>query len=161
MAAHRTHWATTAALTATACALLLSGCSDDTAPSSVASRAASAAESVGERAADAFASATAEVGRQLDSIKGGVEAKDDVKLGSPSTDADGRGTVEVTATNSADSTKSFAVQVNFRDANGNWQDTVLVTVPDVPAGKSKPATARSTRKVSGEIRAEVGRAVRY
>lgn len=161
MTAHRTHRARRTALTATACAAVLSGCADDTDPSSVASRAASAAESVGSRAGDAFASATAEAGRKLDSIKGGVDAKNEVKLGTPATDADGRTTVPVTATNRVDSTKSFAVQVDFKDASGNWKDTVVVTVPNVPATKSATATARSTHKLSGDVRAEVARAVRY
>lgn len=164
MAAHGTRWTRRAALPATACAIGLTavtGCTDDTDPSSVASRAASAAESVGEQAEDAFASATAEVGRRLDSIKGGVDAKDDVKLGTPSTGPDGHSTARVTATNSTDSTKSFAVQVDFKAPDGKWLDTVLVTVPDVPAGKPGTGTARSTRELSGDVRAEVGRAVRY
>lgn len=150
MTSHRTHWAGRAALTATVCALVLSACTDETDPSSVASRAASA-----------FASATAEAGRRLDGIKGGVEAKADVKLGTPSTDADGRTTVDVTATNPDDSTTSFAVQVDFKDPDGTWRDTVLVTVPDVPPGTSRKATARSTRKLPDGTRAEVPRAVRY
>ncbi|MFI9549170.1 hypothetical protein ACIHAR_35480 [Streptomyces sp. NPDC052016] len=161
MAAHRTRWTRGAAPAAAACSVLLSGCTDDTDPSSVASRAASAAESAGSRAADAFASATAEAGRRLDGIKGGVDATDDVKVGSPATDGDGRTTVPVTATNREDSAKSFAVQVDFKDASGNWKDTVVVTVPDVPAGKSGTATARSTHRLSGEVRADVARAVRY
>ncbi|MFD7135593.1 hypothetical protein [Streptomyces sp. NPDC059894] len=166
MAAHRTRGASGAAPTAVAvaCAVLLSaalsGCTDDTDPSSVASRAASAAESVGSRAASGLASATAEAGRKLDSIKGGVEAKDEVKLGAPTADGD-RTTVKVTATNSADSTKSFSVQVDFKDPDGTWRDTVLVTVADVPAGEKKTATARSTHQLPGNVRAEVPRAVRY
>ncbi|MFJ4617668.1 hypothetical protein [Streptomyces sp. NPDC088812] len=168
MAAHRTRGAGAAAPTAVAvavtCAVLLSaalsGCTDDTNPSSVTSRAASAAQSVGSQAASAFASATAEAGRKLDSIKGGVEAKDDVKLGAPTAAGD-RTTVQVTATNTADSAKSFSVQVDFKDPDGTWRDTVLVTVADVPAGGKKTATARSTHQLPGNVRAEVPRAVRY
>ncbi|MCQ9134984.1 FxLYD domain-containing protein [Streptomyces hilarionis] len=156
------------------CAAGLTGCSGDDSPSSVASKAASAAQSVGSQASaaasslaslasqasEAYASATAEVNRRFDEIKGGVDAKDDVKLGTPGSDGD-RSTVQVTVTNSAGSTKSFAVQVDFEDSGGNRLDTVLVTVSDVPAGKTGTATARSNRELSGEVRTEAVRAVRY
>jgi outer membrane murein-binding lipoprotein Lpp len=160
------------------CAVALTGCSDENTPSSVssaASKAASAVESLGKEASaaasslatgfaseasSAFASASAEVGRELDEIKGGVDVKGDVKLGTLGTDGDRR-TVEVPLTNTADSTKSLAVQVDFTDSGGNRLDTVLVTVSDVPAGKTGKATARSNRTLSGEVKAEVARAVRY
>lgn len=152
---------------AVCCATALTGCSDDDTPSSVssaASQAASAAESLGREAASAassaFASATAEAGRKLDEIQDGVDVKSDVKLGTPGTDG-GRATVEVTATNTADSTKSFAVQVDFTDSSGNRLDAVVVTVSDVAAGADGTATARSNRDLSGEVKAEVARAVRY
>lgn len=188
MPAHRPLRSTgTAALAVvcTAALLALTGCSDDGSPdssaskaASAASRAASVAQSVGasvgaevtaaasslaSQAASAFASATAEVGRQLDEIKGGADVKGDVKLGAPATDGSGRTTVAVTVTNSADSTKSFAVQVDFKKADGTWQDTVVVTVSDVPAGKTGKGTARSTHTLSGDgdVKAEVARAVRY
>lgn len=156
------------------CAVALTGCSDDNTPSSVSSAAgkvASAGESLGKEASaaasslaseasSAFASATAEAGREFDKIKGGVDVKGDVKLGTPGAEGDRR-TVEVTVTNRADSTKSFAVLVDFKDSGGNLLDTVLVTVSDVPAGKTGKATARSNRTISGEVKAEVTRAVRY
>ncbi|MEU6671973.1 hypothetical protein [Streptomyces sp. NPDC046727] len=139
-----------------------SGCGDGGGTASdTASKAASAAASVGSRAADALASATAEARRRLDSIRGGVDAKDDVKLGATGTDDRGRGTVTVTAHNTTDTEKSFAVQVDFRGSGGNLRDVVVVTVRDVPAGRSGTATARSTHKLSGTVKAEVGTAVRY
>lgn len=156
----------------TACALLavvvgagLTGCSDDGNgnggnPTSAASKAASAASSLASRGADALASATASAGKKLDEVKGGLDAKDAVRLGRPTT-ADGHASVQVTADNSASSTKSFGVQVNFTDSGGNLLDTVLVTLSDVPAGKSGDATARSNRSLSGQVKAEVARAVRY
>ncbi|WP_369272280.1 FxLYD domain-containing protein [Streptomyces sp. R11] len=153
MPGHRARWTTTAILTTTAAvaaALTLTSCSDDDTPSSVASRAASA-----------FASATAEAGQQLDDIKGGVDAKGAVRLGDPTTASDGRTTVEVTAENTTDSTKSFGVQINFRDEGGNLLDANVVTVSDVAAGKTGKGTARSTRDLGGGVRAEVARAVRY
>ncbi|MDH6517730.1 hypothetical protein M2164_004223 [Streptomyces sp. SAI-208] len=151
-----TRW-TTAALVAALALTGLTACSDDDSPSSVASKVASAAS----RAGDAVASATAEAGRRLDGIKNGVDAKDDVRLGSPATASDGRTTVAVTAANSAGSAKSFAVQVDFTDRAGKLVDVVVLTVPDVPAGGSGKGTARSTHDLPGDVRAKVSRAVRY
>ncbi|MER5749268.1 FxLYD domain-containing protein [Streptomyces sp. NPDC002088] len=171
MARYRARWATGAVLTAVL-ATALTGCSDDSTPSSPASKAASALESAGAeataamssiaaQASEAIASATAAAGRKLDEVKNGIDAKDDVRLGTPATAADGRTTVEVTAKNTADSAKSFAVQVVFKDSGGKLIDTVVVTVSDVAAGTSRTATARSTHKLSGEVKTEVRRALRY
>ncbi|EDY56138.1 MULTISPECIES: hypothetical protein [Streptomyces] len=151
-----TRWTTAALLTALALTGL-TACSDDDSPSSVASKVASAAS----RAGDAVASATAEAGRRFDDIKNGVDAKDDVRIGAPTTASDGRTAVAVTAANRAASAKSFAVQVDFTDTTGKLLDTVVVTVPDVPAGGSGKGTARSTHHLSGDVRAKVSRAVRY
>ncbi|MFE0174719.1 FxLYD domain-containing protein [Streptomyces sp. NPDC059002] len=128
------------------------GCSDGDSPSDAASRAASA-----------VASATARAGEKLDEIKGGIDAKGDVRLGDPSTDGDGRTTVKVTAENTTDAAKTFAVQVTFKDGDGKLLDTVVVTIDDVPAGKSADATARSTHKLDGgaDVRTNVTTAVRY
>ena len=162
MAWHRGGTALTAVVAAALTALTgLTGCSDNNSPSSVASKAASAVASIGAQATAAIASATAEAGRRLDEVKNGVDAKDAVHLGTPTTDSGGRSTVEVTADNSAGSAKSFAVQVEFKDSGGNLLDTVVVTVSDVPAGKSGTATARSNRKLSGGVKAETGTALRY
>ncbi|MEU9609812.1 FxLYD domain-containing protein [Streptomyces sp. NPDC048057] len=156
-----------AALTATALAAGAAACSNGS-PSETASSAASkaisaassAVASVGAQATGAIASATASAQQKLDEIKGGVNAADDVALADQAT-KDGYATVKVTARNTADSTKSFAVQVNYRDASGNLLDAAVVTVSDVPAGQSKDATAQSNRKLSGEVKTEVGTAVRY
>lgn len=158
------------------CAAALTGCSDDgdtpSSVSSAASKAASAAESLGREASaaasslaseasSAFASATADAGRRLDEIQNGVDVKSDVRLGTPDTDKDGRATVEVTVSNAADASKSFAVQVDFTGSDGDRLDTVVVTLSDVAAGKNGTATARSNRELSGTVKAEVARAVRY
>lgn len=159
------------AVTGLTCLTCLTGCSGDDNASSTVSKAASAARSAGEeataaasslasQASSALASATAEAGRRLDDIEGGVAAKGSVELGKPAAAGD-RTKVEVTAENSTDSTKSFAVQVDFTDQAGNLLDTVVLTVPDVPAGDSGKATARSNRQLTGEARAKVARAVRY
>ncbi|CAM5467661.1 MULTISPECIES: FxLYD domain-containing protein [Streptomyces] len=152
MPPHRTPWTRTAVLL-TAAALgvaALTSCSDDATPSSVASKAASA-----------YASATAEAGRALDEIKGGVNAKSAVKVGGTTTNSDGRAEAEITVENTTGSTKSFAVQVDFKDEDGNLLDAAVVTVSDVAAGGTAKGTARSTRDLGGQVRAEVARAVRY
>ncbi|MGW0596262.1 hypothetical protein ACWD11_03855 [Streptomyces sp. NPDC002776] len=145
------------------CAAGVGGCSDggDGVGSGAASRAASAASSLASRGSDAVASATAEAGQAMESIKGGVEAKDQVTLGKPGTDGDGRATVQVTARNTAGDPKSFAVRVEFRAQDGKLVDMVVVTLSDVAANASGSATARSTHKLSGSVRAEVGTALRY
>ncbi|MFF4548259.1 hypothetical protein [Streptomyces sp. NPDC001435] len=166
MAGYRTG---AALVLAAALGTALSGCSDNGNASSTASKAASAAVSKAASAAsslaskgqDVVASASAEARRRLAEVKNGVNAKDEVKLGTPATASDGRTTVEVTANNTADSAKSFAVQVSFKDTGGNLLDTMVVTITDVAAGKTGTGTARSTHNLSGEVKAEVGTALRY
>ncbi|MET9731922.1 hypothetical protein ABZZ79_15080 [Streptomyces sp. NPDC006458] len=146
----------------------VTACSDDDSPSSTVSEAASAVQSAASKVAsaasqapEALASATAEAGRKLDDIKGGTDVSKDVRLAEPQINSAGRATVGVSAHNSAGSAKSFAVQVNFTDTSGNLLDTVVVTLSDVPSGETGKATATSNRDLSGEVKAEVGRAVRY
>ncbi|MEV6733241.1 MULTISPECIES: hypothetical protein [unclassified Streptomyces] len=140
-----------------ALALGATACSGDTTPSDVASKAASAVASVG---ADLNAAA-AEAKKKLDSVKDGVDAKSDVRLGTPSKDADGHASVRVTVSNTVTSKKSFAVQVDFRDTGGNLLDTLVVTISDVAAGAAGEGTARSNRGLSGEVEAGTGTALRY
>lgn len=147
----------TAAVVLLLAAASLTGCSDDTTPSDV----TSAASSFASEAGNALASATAEARRRLDEFKNGLNAKGEVKLGDQVTiDSGGRATVKVTATNPTSSAKTYAVQVDFRDKGGNLLDTVVVTLNDVPAGAAKDATARSNRTLSGDVTADVARAVR-
>lgn len=122
---------------------------------------ASAASSLASEAGDSLASATAEAGRRFNEFKNGLDAKDEVKLGDRVTiDSAGRATVKATATNPTSAAKTYAIQVDFRDKGGNLLDTVVVTLNDVPAGAAKDATARSTRTLSGDVTADVARAVR-
>ncbi|WP_327280270.1 MULTISPECIES: hypothetical protein [unclassified Streptomyces] len=146
-----------AAAALAALALGATACSGDTTPSDVASKAASAVASVG---ADLNAAA-AEAKKKLDSVKDGADAKDAVRLGTPSKNADGHATVPVTVSNTATDKKSFAVQVNFRDTAGNLLDTVVVTVSDVAPGSTGQGTARSTRGLTGDVKADTGTALRY
>jgi hypothetical protein len=159
MARNAMRWTACAVLTAVVGAGL-AGCSDDDTPASSVSKAASAASSLASRGADALSSASAEAHRKLDEIKGGVDAKDAVRLGRPTTDG-GRTAVDVTAENATSSPKSFTIQINFKDSGGNLLDTAVVTVSDVPAGKPGTGTARSNRTLSGTVQAEVTRALRY
>ncbi|MGW6136976.1 hypothetical protein ACWFRM_30640 [Streptomyces sp. NPDC055144] len=146
-----------AGLLVAAALLAAAGCSgSDTSPSDAVSKAASAAS----RGGDVVASATAKAQQELDRIKGGVNAKGDIALGDVTKDGD-RLTVPVTATNSSGSQASYAVQVNFRDSSGNLLDMVVVTVDDVDNGKSKKATARSNRNLTGDVKVDVGRALRH
>ncbi|WP_239015506.1 hypothetical protein [Streptomyces sp. CdTB01] len=131
------------------------------AASAAASAASSAVASLASQGASALASASAEARRRLDEVKNGINAKDEVSLGAPASAGDGRITVPVTVHNTANSAKSFVVQVSFNDSKGNLLDTCVVTVDSVAAGKDGNATARSNRKLSGPVRAEVARALRY
>lgn len=159
----RAAYATYAAalLTVTACAV--SGCSDGAGTPSVdGSRAASAASSLAARGGEALASATAAAASELARIKGGVDAKADVRLGSV-TVAQGKGKadVPVTAANNGAKPATYTVQVSFRDAGGNLLDAVVVTVPDVPAHGTGRATARSHRDLTGTVKATVDTALRH
>ncbi|WP_239515979.1 MULTISPECIES: hypothetical protein [unclassified Streptomyces] len=145
------------------------GCSGENSdPGSAASKAASAVASAGgvvssaaSEASDAAASAAAVAKDKLGQIKDGVDAKEEVTLGAPSTDGEGYATVPVSVQNTDGSTKSFAVQVNMKDESGNLLDTVVVTVSDVPGNGVAQASARSTHKLSGTVVAETGTALRY
>ncbi|MEU1469870.1 hypothetical protein ABZ434_16765 [Streptomyces sp. NPDC005761] len=151
-----------AVLVAVTVAFTASACSDDgDSASSTASKAASAAASVASQGADVVASATAAAGDKLNSFKDGVNASGDVRAGAPVADQDGRVTSKVTVTNGTGSKQSYAVQINFKDADGKLKDAVVVTVDDVPSKKTKDATARSNRKLDGDVKAEVGQALRH
>ncbi|MEW2808577.1 hypothetical protein AB0929_15935 [Streptomyces massasporeus] len=160
-ARHRTRWATGGAALALALSAVLTGCSGDGTPADTASKAESAVGSIASGASEAIESATAEAGRRLDDIEDGIDVKGDVRIGTPVAGSDGRVRAEVTVRNSDDSTRSFAVQVDFKSSGGDLVDTAIVTVDHVQAGESATATARSTHDLSGDVRTDVARAVRY
>ncbi|WP_425834677.1 hypothetical protein [Streptomyces fractus] len=150
-----------AALCVAALTVAAAGCSDDgDSPSGAASKAASAASSAASRASDVVASATAEAQRKFDDFKDGVDAKGDVKLGDVKSDGD-RTTVPVTVSNGASDTKSYVVEVDFKNGDDKLVDTVVLNVSDVKGGGSKDATARSTHSLDGDITAGVSRALRH
>ncbi|MFD6967518.1 hypothetical protein [Streptomyces sp. NPDC059979] len=152
-----------------AVALGAAGCSNGEGnPSGAVSSAASAVKSAGAavssaaaEAAKAAESAAAVAKDKLAEVKDGVDAKDQVSLGAVAADADGYTTVPVTVRNTDDATKSFAVQVEFKDESGNLVDTVVMTVADVAGKGTGEGTARSTHKLSGTVSAQVGTALRY
>ncbi|MFF4422525.1 hypothetical protein ACFY04_17375 [Streptomyces sp. NPDC001549] len=160
---------TAGAVVLSAVVLGAAGCSDgDGTPSGAVSSAASAVKSAGEAVSSAAAeaskaaeSAAAAAKGKLAEVKDGVDAKDEVSLGSVTTDGDGYTTVPVTARNTDDATKSFAVQVEFKDESGNLIDTVIVTITDVAGKGTGQGTARSTHKLSGTVSAQTGTALRY
>ncbi|MFI8188594.1 FxLYD domain-containing protein [Streptomyces sp. NPDC085946] len=129
------------------------------AESAASSLAAEASEALSD-ASESLESATAEADRRLDELTGGLDARDQVRLGTP-TVTDGRAVVEVTTRNTTGSERSFVVQVEFTDRDGTLLDTVVLTVGDVPPGGSGTATARGHRDLSGPVEAEVARALRY
>lgn len=126
----------------------------------VAASATAKAGEMGEKAKEAYASASASAAAKLSEVKDGIDAKDEVKVGDVKTDQD-RSAAEVTASNKQSKTQSYVVQVNFRDDGGNLLDTVVVTVKDVAAGKDGTAVAKSNRALDGMVKAEVGKAVRH
>ncbi|MER6448074.1 hypothetical protein [Streptomyces venezuelae] len=145
------------------------GCSDgEGSPSGAVSSAASAVKSAGEAVSSAAAeaskaaeSAAAVAKDKLSGVKDGIDAKGEVTLGTVTTAGDGYTTVPVTAQNTDDATKSFAVQVEFKDESGNLVDTVVVTITNVAGKGTGQGTARSTHELSGTISAQTGTALRY
>ncbi|MFB9371705.1 hypothetical protein ACWCYY_07255 [Kitasatospora sp. NPDC001664] len=151
--------------------LLLTGCSSDgdkspsaavqSGASALASAANSAASGFASSASSAVASAQAAASSALASVKGGLDAKDDVKLGDVTTDPDGKSSVPVTVTNSGSQPYKYTLTVNFQDSSGNLLDAAVLTVPETAAGATTQATAKSNRALSGTVTAKLGSALRY
>ncbi|MGW7085317.1 FxLYD domain-containing protein [Streptomyces sp. NPDC054871] len=150
-----TRIATTAA-TAALLALATTACSDSDVDK-VKDRAASATAKAGE----AVASATEAAASKMAEVKDGVDAKGDVKVDGPTTSENDRATAKITATNTTDKKADYTISVNFRDGDGNLLDTAVLNITDIDANKSKSATARSNRSLSGTPKAEISRALRH
>ena len=160
---------------AAAAVLLLAGCSSGSNPTSAASSAVAAARSAASALASAAgglgsaaASAAGDLGSAASAassafagIKGGVDAKSDVQLGTVVTASDGRADVPLTITNHGSKNYRYTVQINFEDQSGSLLDVVVVTAPEVARGSSTQSTARSHRTLSGTVTATVGAALRY
>ncbi|MEV4559801.1 hypothetical protein AB0K51_22775 [Kitasatospora sp. NPDC049285] len=170
-----------AAATGAAAVLLggaaVTGCSSDGSPSpavssvlqsaqsAIGSAANSAASGLASAASSALtgaaSSALAGASSALAGVKGGLDAKTDVTLGSPATDSDGKVTVPVTVVNHGTQPGKYTIQVNFDDASGNLLDAAVVTVPETAVGATAQATARSNRTLTGTVTPVVANAVRY
>ncbi|MEE1817891.1 hypothetical protein PUR59_23080 [Streptomyces sp. SP18ES09] len=135
------------ALASTALLLALTGC-----------------DAASDKAGDIVSSATAAVAsaaeEKMNEIKDGVNAGGDVSAGPTSADGD-RTVSTITATNPKDKKADYTVMVNFRDADGNLLDSVVLDIDGVEPGKSKTGTARSNRTLSGTPKAEIGQALRH
>ncbi|MFJ1758103.1 FxLYD domain-containing protein [Kitasatospora sp. NPDC088134] len=161
----------------TAAALLggaaLAGCSSDGSPSpgvssaldgaksAVASAASSATAAIGSAAASLGASAQAAASSALAGVKGGLDATADVAAGTASTDGEGKVVVPLTVTNHGSQSGKYTIQVNFQDGSGNLLDAAVVNVPELAAGASAQATARSNRALNGTVTPAVANALRY
>ncbi|MGW2299868.1 hypothetical protein [Streptomyces sp. NPDC001809] len=126
--------------------------------------AATGCDTVKETAGTLTSSATAAVAsaaeQKMNEVKDGVNATGDVSAGPTSTDGD-RTVAEITATNPKDKNADYTVMVTFRDEEGNFLDSVVLSIDGVAPGKSKTATARSNRTLSGDPKAEIGQALRH
>ncbi|MFD8598882.1 hypothetical protein ACFV1L_28155 [Kitasatospora sp. NPDC059646] len=135
------------------------------AKSALASAAESATAKIGSAAASAGASAAssaaAAASSALASVKGGLNAKDDVAVGAATTGSDGKAEATLTVTNHGSQPGKYTIQVNFDDASGNLLDATVVSVPEVAAGATSQATARSNRSLNGPVTAVVANALRY
>ncbi|WP_146166951.1 hypothetical protein [Streptosporangium nondiastaticum] len=151
----------------------LSGCSSNKPAGSAASSAASAARSGASAVASAassaaasavssaVASAEAAAEAALANVKGGLNAKADVTLGSVVTSSGGRAEVPVGITNHDSKARRYTILINFSDQSGNLLDMIVLDVPETAAGGTAHATARSNRNLTGTITAEVRNALRY
>ncbi|MFC8129373.1 FxLYD domain-containing protein [Streptomyces sp. NPDC057302] len=148
--------ATAIAAIAALLALTTTACSDSDVDKAK-DRAASATAKAGE----AVSSATEAAASKMAEVKDGVDAKADVKVDGPTTSDDDRATAKITATNSTDKKADYTVSVNFRDSDGNLLDTAVLNITDVDAARSKSATARSNRSLSGTPKAEISKALRH
>ncbi|MER5960909.1 hypothetical protein [Streptomyces sp. NPDC002057] len=121
-------------------------------------------DTVKETAGGIVSTATAAVAsaaeEKMNEVKDGVNATGDVTAGATRTDGD-RTVAEITATNPKDANADYTILVTFRDADGNFLDSVVVSIDGVAPGASKTGTARSNRTLSGEPKAEIGQALRH
>ncbi|MFD0572750.1 hypothetical protein ACFQ0T_30390 [Kitasatospora gansuensis] len=133
--------------------LVLTGCSSDggspssavqSGASALASAANSAANSFASSASSAAASAEAAASSALASVKGGLDAKGDVTLGTVVTDSDGKSSVPVTVTNKTSQPYKYTIQVSFQDGSGNLLDAAVVTVPEIAAAARPRPPRRAT-----------------
>ncbi|WP_420036443.1 FxLYD domain-containing protein [Streptomyces sp. cg28] len=149
-------------------------------PSALASSAASkkaevkesasrAAASASQRAHDFEASVSAEVERnrqeftrELDKADGKGNAMDSVSMtGKPLAETDNVRALVVTITNKTDQKASYAVRVDFSDADGKVVESTVVGAKDLAAGDKAQPLAISTKPPEPHLTAKVAQAQRY
>ncbi|MEU6846073.1 hypothetical protein ABZ930_29785 [Streptomyces sp. NPDC046716] len=149
-------------------------------PSALASSAASkkaevkesaseAAASASQRAHDFEASVSAEVERsrqeftrELDKADGKGNAMDSVSLtGKPLAETDNVRALVVNITNKTDEKASYAVRVDFSDADGKVVESTVVGAKDLAAGDRAQPLAISTKPPEPHLTAKVAQAQRY
>lgn len=150
----------TAVATATATTALLALTTTACSESDV-DKAKDRAASATAKAGEAVASATEAAASKMAEVKGGIDAKGDVKVEGPTKSDDNRTTADITARNTTDKKADYTVSVNFRDNDGNLLDTAVLNITDVEPDQSKSGTARSNRSLSGTPKAEIGKALRH
>ncbi|MEU3275991.1 hypothetical protein [Streptomyces antibioticus] len=131
--------------------------------------ASSAAASASARASEFEASVSAEVARanraaeqELKDVDGEGNATADVTLtGKPRSETSGLLAVVVNITNRTDETASYAVQVDFRDSDGNVVETRFVGAEDLAPGARATPLAISRKPPEPPLTAEVAKAQRY
>ncbi|MFF9849375.1 hypothetical protein [Streptomyces litmocidini] len=134
-------------LAATAALLALTGCD-------------AAKDKAGQIVSSATAAVASAAQEKMNQVKDGVNATGDVRAGATRADGD-RTVAEITATNPKDQNADYTIMVNFRDAEGNFLDSVVLNINDVAPGKSRTGTARSNRTLSGGTKAEIAQALRH
>ncbi|WP_030261111.1 FxLYD domain-containing protein [Streptomyces violens] len=131
--------------------------------------ASKAAESASQRAHDFEASVSADVERnrqeftkELDKADGRGNAMKDVSLtGKPLAQTNGVRAQVVNITNSTDETASYAVRVDFRDADGKVVESTVVGAKDVKPGDKAQPLAISTKPPEPHLTAKIAKAQRY
>ncbi|MEV6177913.1 hypothetical protein ACIHAR_24270 [Streptomyces sp. NPDC052016] len=131
--------------------------------------ASAAASSASARASEFEASVSAEVARanaaaqrELEDVEGRGNATADVSLtGKPRSETGGLLAVVVNITNRTDGAASYAVQVDFRDADGKVRETRYVGAEDLAPGERAHPLAISRKPPEPPLIAEVAKAQRY
>ncbi|MER6348747.1 hypothetical protein ACWC10_04610 [Streptomyces sp. NPDC001595] len=131
--------------------------------------ASAAASSASARASEFEASVSAEVERanqaaerELKDVDGRGNATSDVSLtGKPRSETGGLLAVVVSITNRSDETASYAVQVDFRDPDGNVAETRYVGAEDLEPGERAQPLAISRKPPEPQLTAEIAKAQQY
>lgn len=136
---------------------------------SASAAASSAAASASARASQFEASVSAEVARanaaaekELKNVDGQGNAMADVSLtGKPRAQTGGLLALVVNITNRTDKAASYAVQVDFRTAEGEVVETRYVGAEDLAPGKTAQPLAISRKPPEPQLIGEVAKAQRY